>query len=112
MRHISEADLRAKIEAKVANDQALGRRNDGFWKVVTAMCGNERACRLEDGRRSFCVYDTATDDNVSHADICQAMELPPKTEGRNVLNKKLRLELFEKFVGQATDLRTAYLIRQ
>lgn len=107
--HISEKDHRAKIEEKVAVDQAAGRNNDGFWRVVYTRCTDVRNLKLDNGGgRAFCVYDTATEDDSSHADVCQAFDLPPHTEGRNVLRIKLRSQLFEAFVGEATDLATVY----
>ena len=56
MQHISEAELLAKIEAKVARDQARGRKSDGFWKVVTTNCDQVRACGLDGIGRGFYVY--------------------------------------------------------
>lgn len=107
--HISEEDHRAKIEEKVAVDQSAGRNNDGFWRVIYTRCTALRNLKLDSGGgRAFCVYDTATEDDPSHADVCQAFELPPHTEGRSALNKKLRSQLFEAFVGKATDLATVY----
>ncbi len=107
--HISEKDHRAKIEEKVAADQAAGRNNDGFWQVIYTKCADLRNLKLDDGGdRSFCVYDTATEDDRSHTDVCQAFELPSHTEGRRSLEKKLRSQLFEAFVGEATDLATVY----
>ena len=106
--HISEQNLRAKIENKIARDREDGKERDGFYCVVTARCSAVRGLVDDDGKRLFCVYDTATEDDASHADICQAFELPPKTKDRRLLTKKLRRQLFERFVGRPTNLRMAY----
>ena len=79
MAHISAPDLQAKIESKVARDKEQGRTNEGFSGVVTAKCRDVRACVMDDGRRSFCAYDTSAEGDVSHADVCQAVELPSGT---------------------------------
>lgn len=107
VQHISKSDLQAKIEAKVARDQDAGSNKDGFWAVAIAHCSDLRACTLDDGNRAFCVYDTAMPEDISHADVCQALELKPGTEGRKSFNKKLRSQLLEIFVGP-TNLRTVY----
>lgn len=41
--------------------------------VVVAQCADIRAIVDEENQRAFCVYDTATKNNQSHADICQAV---------------------------------------
>jgi hypothetical protein len=106
--HISEAELQAKIEAKIARDMDEGKNRDGSYKVVTARCGDIKSLVAEDGRRQFCVYDTAKPDDVSHADVCLAIDAPPGTPSRKHLRMKICSKLFEVFVGQATDLRTVY----
>lgn len=106
--YIAEDAHLAKIEQKIADDQAAGKPGDGFWRVVTARCGDIQALLRDDGGRSFCVYDTGKPSDQAHADVCQAFELPPETQGRKVLNKKLRHQLFEAFVGIPTDLATVY----
>lgn len=106
--HIDEADLRAKIEAKIAWDQEQGKNRDGFYRVVTASCGRIRGIRGEDGSRLFCVYDTGNVDDASHADVCQAFDPPPETANRRSLRMKISSMLFEVFLGNATDLETVY----
>ncbi|MGH6919859.1 MAG: hypothetical protein ACREJ0_19400 [Geminicoccaceae bacterium] len=106
--YISEATLRAKIEAKILRDKEEGKRRDDFYKVVTTSCGNIRSLLGDDGRRAFCVYDTATGDDTSHADVCQALEPSPGTPNRQVLSRKISRKLFEVFMGQATELATVY----
>ena len=88
--HISEIDLRAMIEAKIARDREQGKIRDDFYRVVTASCGKIREIREEDERRLFCVYDTAREDDASHADVCQAIDPPPKT-----IDRKRVIDLIE-----------------
>ena len=106
--HISEADLQAKIEGKIARDRAEGKERDDFYRMVTGRCGDIRNLVAEDGSRLFCVYDTATIDDLSHADVCQAVEPPPRTANRKAISKKISLQLFEIFVGEATDTAGIY----
>ena len=46
-------------------------RYKGYLRFVAAVSNVVRRLRHEDGRRLFCVYDSATKENGSHADICQ-----------------------------------------
>ena len=106
--HVSEADLRRKIECKIARDRSEGKKRDDFYRVVTARCSAVRRLVSDDGERLFCVYDTASEEDISHADICQALDPPPGTPDRRVLSKKMSSRLFDVFVGKATDLATVY----
>ena len=106
--HISEADLRKQIECKIARDRNEGKKRDEFYRVVVARCGDIRRLVSEDGERLFCVYDTAYEEDISHADICQALDPPPGTPDRGTLSKKISSRLFDVFVGEATDLATVY----
>lgn len=106
--HVSQADLRKRIECKIARDRNAGKERDEFYRVVTARCGDVRRLVSEDGERLFCVYDTASEEDVSHADICQSLEPPPGTPDRRMLSKKISSRLFDVFVGEATDLATVY----
>lgn len=105
---ISEADLRKRIEGKIERDRKEGKERDEFYRVVTARCGDVRQLLSEDGERLFCVYDTASQEDVSHADVCQALDPPPGTPNRKMLRKKTSTRLFDVFVGEATDLATVY----
>lgn len=107
-RHTTEAELRAKIEAKIVRDIQDGKRRDRFYKVVTARCGDIRSLVDEDGRRQFCVYDTANRDDRSHADVCQTVDPPPGTTNRKSVRDGIGSRLFEVFLGQATDLTEVY----
>ena len=106
--HISEADLRKKIECKIARDRDEGKERDDFYRVVTARCSDIRRLTSKDGERLFCVYDTGVEGDVSHADICQASDLPPGMPNRRMLSKKISSRLFEAFVGEVIDLATVY----
>ena len=105
---ISEADLRKGIEGKIERDRKEGKERDEFYRVVTARCGDVRQLFSEDGERLFCIYDTASEEDVSHADVCQALDPPPGTPNRKMLRKKTSTRLFDVFVGEATDLATVY----
>lgn len=105
---IGEADLRKGIEGKIERDRKEGKERDEFYRVVTARCGDVRRLFSEDGERLFCVYDTASQEDVSHADVCQALDPPPGTPNRKMLRKKTSTRLFDVFVGEAADLATVY----
>lgn len=104
---ISIVALQAKIEGKVAADQAAGRTSDGFWRVVVAKCGSIRRLRTDEGARTYAVYDTANEDDSSHADICQAYDPPPETPHKQALKQKIRSQVASQF-SVAMDLSSAY----
>ena len=106
--HVSEVDLRKKIEDKIARDRNAGKERDEFYRVVATRCGDVRRLVSEDGKRLFCVYDTAYQEDISHADICQALAPPQGTPHRKMLIKKISSQLFDVFVGEATDLAAVY----
>ena len=106
--HVSEADLRKRIESKIARDRGEGKKRDDFYGVVTARSRDIRRQISKHGKRLFCVYDTAVEEDVSHADICQALDLPPGTPDRRMLSKKISSLLFEAFVGEVKDLAAVY----
>ena len=58
-----------------------------FSGFVTALCQDIRS-KMHEGRRLFCVYDTALGSNTNHADVCQAIG---STTGSAAI--KLRREL-------------------
>ena len=106
--HVREADLRKTIESKIARDRHEGKERDDFYRVVTARCSDVRRLAGEDGKRLFCVYDTAFEEDRSHADICQTLEPPPGAPNRKMMSKKISSRLFDTFVGRATDLANVY----
>ena len=72
-------------------------------------CGDIRGLVGEDDRRLCCVYDTANSEDVSNADVCFAVDPPPRTHNRNALRQKIGNRLFEAFDGgKATDLTNVY----
>jgi len=111
--YIREKDLRKSIELKITNDREVGKERGDFYAVFVARCGDIRRLVSEDGQRLFCVYDTASEENCSHADICQALDSPPQdTPNRRVLIKKMSTLLFDLFFGQeAMDLAAVYSIK-
>jgi hypothetical protein len=106
--HTTGENLKASIEKKIADDIAAGKRTDGFWKVVTVLCGDVRGVLWEASARLYCVYDTAKEDDPSHADVCQALDIPKGTENRNGLRKKIRTLLYDVMRPQVTDLDAVY----
>ena len=105
---IDEADLPRRIEGKIERDRKAGKERDEFYRVVTARCGDVRQLFSEEGERLFCIYDTASEEDVSHADVCQALDPPPGTPNCKMLRMKTLSRLFDVFVGEATDLATVY----
>ena len=73
-----------KLHERMITDKKY-KRYLGFISVV---CGRVRALTHDD-QRLFCVYDTATQEDPSHADICQAVFIPKGTEDRK--HKLLRI---------------------
>ena len=55
-------------------------RYRGYLRFVAALSEVVRGLKHEDGRRLFCVYDSATKENSAHADICQNVRLKSGTE--------------------------------
>ena len=106
--HINSSELRSKIETKIARDQADGKERDENYLVVSATCGDIRSHIEEGGARLFCVYDTALEDDKSHADVCEAFEPLPGSANRKKERMKISSRLFEAFLGKATDLATVY----
>lgn len=79
--------------------------------VVVAKCADIRAIIDEEGNRAFCIYDTATKNNKSHADICQALadtcEANATGKGRK-LGSKLRRKLMKSFSEHPLSLEEAF----
>lgn len=107
-RHTREAELEARIEKKIADDMKTGKQTDGYYKVVTARCSDIRTLIGEDERRQFYVYDTALEGDKSHADVCQAVDPPPKTVNRKSIRDAIGSRLYELFAAPATDLAAVF----
>jgi len=78
--------------------------------VVVAKCADIRAV-LDESERAFCIYDTATKNNPSHADICQAVAdacISNKTGKGRKLGSKLRRKLMKLFSEHPLTLEEAF----
>lgn len=71
-------------------------RYSGYLQFI-AVCTMDIRALLEGGKRMFCVYDSGTDANRFHADICQNVYLQP-----GVANRKSRM------MGISWQLRSAF----
>jgi len=105
--HISEANLRAKIESRIARDKSEGKKSDDFHKVVITRCDAVRELAKE-RVRLFCVYDTALENDASHADICQSLEPGPGSPNKKSLSMGISRRLSEAFSTPAMDLASIY----
>jgi hypothetical protein len=78
--------------------------------VVVAKCADIRAV-LDEHERAFCVYDTATKNNQSHADICQAVadscQLTETGKGRK-RGSQMRRKLMKLFSEHPLTLEEAF----
>lgn len=106
--HISQRELEIKTRGKIEQDLEAGKRRDDFWGVTVADCSNVRSILAEERYRSFCIYDTATEDNRAHADICQAFVHLPGTEKRKVLDRSLRARLSQQFSNRVLSATEVY----
>ena len=57
-------------------------RHKGYLKFAAARSSDIRNLVNDDETRLFCIYDTATDENHAHADICQNVILQVGVENR------------------------------
>lgn len=57
-------------------------RHKGYLKFAAARSSDIRNLMNDDGKRLFCVYDTATAENHAHADICQNAVLQAGADNR------------------------------
>jgi hypothetical protein len=73
-----------------ANDERLQAQlqSKPYVGFVTGECRAIRQLFFE-GERCFAVYDTALDDNIAHADVCQAIFRPRSV--RSDLRRRLQL---------------------
>ena len=84
-RHVTEADFLERMRHHPGN-------RHGYVRFIAAQCGHLRSL-LSEGRRLLCVYDTATEADCSHADICQSVSPDPsltKKESRTARMKTAR----------------------
>jgi hypothetical protein len=86
LKAIGAKELEARAERRVAEhneaNQLLGRQRS-FKCLLHLNCGEVRAIAANDEseRRAFAVYDTASQEDPSHADICQIVKT--RAEGRS-----------------------------
>jgi hypothetical protein len=80
----------ARLELARAAGSFQRQSDDKFRGFVIARCQDIRAT-MHDGKRLFCVHDTALPDNINHADVCGTVGVTGATA------IKLRRELQEVF---------------
>jgi hypothetical protein len=88
----SKEQLLQKIENKLKLDQQRGKNRD-FPGVIYTNCYKVRRISSNNGIKAFCVYDTGSKNDYSHADICQAIS--GRLEGSKI-RYKLRQVFSEK----------------
>ncbi len=91
-RHVSRAGMRERA-------LAYARRKDvplADVSLAVARCGDVRTIALS-GVRGYRVYDTATEHDPAHADVCRALMFPPGTPDQRLRFGELREKLTEIF---------------
>ena len=73
---------------KLRDRMMTDEKYKGYLGFISVECGRVRALTHDD-QRLFCIYDTAIQEDPSHADICQAVFIPKGTENRK--HKMLRI---------------------
>jgi hypothetical protein len=97
-RHYADAErIRALANAKVKADRARGHHDRKFEGVVEASVLRLRSAKTENDERSLCVYDTAEEDNLAHADVIVAIK------GNKVYKKLVRKKLWQIFSATPID---------
>ena len=84
--HVTEPDLKARLRHHPSNIH-------GYLGFIAATCGDLRRLRFN-GSRAFCVYDSATEEDRSHADVCQSVSPEPsatRRESRTLRMKTARM---------------------
>ena len=95
--YISPSLLIEYGKSKAEHDREYGLSDRNYFGYASANCDEIRKLVMND-RRVCCIYDTATQSNISHADICYNFY-----EGR-ATKKKLRKALFELFENNVTHV--------
>ncbi|WP_207678754.1 hypothetical protein [Desulfonema magnum] len=101
--YISKEELEGKISKKLKIDENRGKKRS-CKGVAIAKCSEIRGLKQKEKdseTRLFCIYDTATDKDKSHADICQAIS------GRKA-GSKARYELRKVFSEFPFDLKKLF----
>ena len=73
--------LLASPESLASSKEADARYN-GYLRFIATRSKDVRALALDDRKRLFCVYDSATAENNAHADICQNVYVEPGAQDR------------------------------
>ena len=89
--------IRQADENQLLSQKKLSPQYSGYLRFVTASCGDVRELMHEDGRRLFCVYDSAQPNNSAHADICRNVYVEA-----NVPDRK------KKMMSVAENLRSIF----
>lgn len=71
-------------------------RYNGYLNFIATHSRDVRKL-LEDGRRLFCVYDSATAENKAHADICQNVYVEPGSQNRKSRMMEIAWQLRSAF---------------
>lgn len=101
---VTEADLRDRLR------HHQGNRHD-YLGFIAARCGDLRSL-LSGDKRVFCVYDSATQLDASHADVCYSLSPDPdltKRDSKRVRMKTARMLQAEFSCMVATTLSNAVL---
>lgn len=99
--YISKEELEEKIAKKLQLDEKRGKKRV-CKGVVIAKCSDIRSLIEKESKiKMFCIYDTATSKDKSHADICQAIS------GRSA-GSKARSDLREVFSRFPFDLEELF----
>lgn len=91
--HTSEADVNEALAARVEKKNEYSANRTEAWGVLHLNCGDIRSLVTtmdsDVPLRGFGVYDTALENDVSHADICQM--LPEGGRARSLRKELLNL---------------------
>ena len=82
-------------ESLQSNKRADARYN-GYLKFI-ATCSKDVRDFLEGGKRLFCIYDSGTDENSFHADICQNVHVEPGAQNRKPRMMEIAWQLRSAF---------------
>ncbi|MBT3060816.1 MAG: hypothetical protein AB2696_01650 [Candidatus Thiodiazotropha sp.] len=83
-------DINLLGEKKAEIDRDKGKKDREFIGLITANVGNIRAIQSSKQSRQFCIFDTAKQDDQSHADVCQILtgSKGEKSDARRKLMKQ------------------------
>ena len=84
-----EAVDRGKIRAQEFNNKHPEKPQRSLFGVVEFQVHELRALIVDGHMRAVCIYDTALEDDKSHADVCMVAEQTPQNQ------RSVRFQLFE-----------------